>query len=147
MVIDHCFERRCSARRRSAEFALLVATCAFASGCGANQSAARREAAAPTTPASKAPESSAESAGSSAGDARHLASAAPAASAEQVSVAERSLAEEATLPGILRVALAKNPDLAEARQRVRAAREAAPAASRLPDPEFEYQLWGQPIER
>jgi outer membrane protein TolC len=60
---------------------------------------------------------------------------------------ERSLAETATLPAILKIALAKNPDLAEARGRVRAAREAAPAVSRLPDPEFEYQLWAQPLVR
>jgi outer membrane protein, heavy metal efflux system len=61
--------------------------------------------------------------------------------------AERSLAEEATLPSILRIALIRNPDLAEARERVRVAHERAPAASRLPDPEFEYQLWAQPLAR
>ena len=61
--------------------------------------------------------------------------------------AERSLVQEATLTSILRLALARNPELAEARQRFRAAREVAPAASRLPDPEFEYQLWAQPLSR
>jgi outer membrane protein TolC len=60
---------------------------------------------------------------------------------------ERSLAEEAALDDIVRVALAKNPDLAEARERATAAREAAPAVAPLPDPEFEYQLWAQPIKR
>src|SRR5262245_2138427 len=61
--------------------------------------------------------------------------------------AEAALEAEVTLSEILRVALARNPELVEARERVRAAREVAPAASRLPDPEFEYQLWGQPIAR
>lgn len=61
--------------------------------------------------------------------------------------AERALAEEASLPEILRVALAQSPELAEARERERAERARAPAASRLPDPEFEYQLWAQPLAR
>jgi cobalt-zinc-cadmium efflux system outer membrane protein len=60
---------------------------------------------------------------------------------------EGSLAREATLETIVRVALAHNPELHEAEQRQRAAREGAPAASRLPDPEFEYQLWAQPVTR
>jgi outer membrane protein TolC len=72
---------------------------------------------------------------------------APSTSAEQVTELERSLAEEATLGKILRVAVAKNPDLAEARELARAQRELAPAAGRLPDPEFEYQLWAQPLLR
>ncbi len=61
--------------------------------------------------------------------------------------AEQALAEQATLPEILRLVLAKNPMLEEARQRVRAARELTPAAARLPDPELEYQLWAQPLAR
>jgi outer membrane protein TolC len=69
------------------------------------------------------------------------------ASAAQVADVERSLAEAATLAEILRVALANNPELAEARERVQVARELAPAAARLPDPEFEYQLWAQPLAR
>jgi outer membrane protein TolC len=68
-------------------------------------------------------------------------------SKSDIAKAERSLAEEATLREILRVALARNPDLAEASARARAQREIAPAASRLPDPEFEYQLWAQPLAR
>src|SRR6187402_733730 len=59
----------------------------------------------------------------------------------------RQLEVQATLDAILRVALAKNPDLAEADQRARAQRELAPSLGRLPDPEFEYQLWGQPVSR
>src|SRR5262245_29185067 len=58
---------------------------------------------------------------------------------------ERELAKEARLETIERLALARNPDLEEAGERVKAARERAPSLSRLPDPEFEYQLSGQPI--
>jgi outer membrane protein TolC len=72
---------------------------------------------------------------------------APAPNTRSNAALERSLADEATLDGILRIALANNPDLAEARERARAARESAPAAARLPDPEFEYQLWAQPLAR
>jgi outer membrane protein, heavy metal efflux system len=61
--------------------------------------------------------------------------------------AERSLSEEANLAVILRLALAEHPELAEARERAAAARELAPAAARLPDPEFEYELWAQPLAR
>jgi outer membrane protein TolC len=60
---------------------------------------------------------------------------------------ERPLAEAATLAEILRLTLARNPELAEARERVQVARELAPAAARLPDPELEYQLWAQPLTR
>src|SRR6187399_1615595 len=59
----------------------------------------------------------------------------------------RQLEVQATLDAILRVALAKNPDLPEADQRARAQRELAPSRGRLPDPEFEYQLWAQPLNR
>jgi outer membrane protein TolC len=51
------------------------------------------------------------------------------------------------LPELIRIALARNPEIAEARERLRAAREGDPAGSRLPDPEFEYQLWAQPLRR
>jgi len=54
---------------------------------------------------------------------------------------------EVTLEAILRVALEKSPDLSEAKARSQAAKESAPATSRLPDPELEYQLWAQPIAR
>jgi outer membrane protein TolC len=52
-----------------------------------------------------------------------------------------------TLEGILRVVLAKNPELSEAKARGRAEKEAASSATRLPDPVLEYQLWAQPIAR
>jgi outer membrane protein, heavy metal efflux system len=54
---------------------------------------------------------------------------------------------EVTLEAILRVALEKSPDLSEAKARSHAAKESAPATSRLPDPELEYQLWAQPLAR
>src|SRR5688572_15323669 len=55
---------------------------------------------------------------------------------------EEELAREARVETIVRVALANNPDLSEADARIRAARQRAPAAGRLPDPEFKYELWG-----
>jgi cobalt-zinc-cadmium efflux system outer membrane protein len=61
--------------------------------------------------------------------------------------AERSIVVEATLPELLRLALVRNPEVAEARERLRAAREGDPAGSRLADPEFEYQLWAQPLSK
>jgi len=60
---------------------------------------------------------------------------------------EQSLAREASLPAIIELALARNPDLSEARDRARAAREGAPAPGNLPDPEFEYQLWAAPLKK
>jgi outer membrane protein, heavy metal efflux system len=59
---------------------------------------------------------------------------------------DRSLAS-ITLDEVLRAALAHSPELSEAQARTRAAREQAPALSRLPDPELEYQLWAQPLAR
>ena len=49
---------------------------------------------------------------------------------------------EVTLAAVLREALRKSPEIAEAKARSRAAREVSPADSRLPDPEVEYRLWG-----
>src|SRR5205807_7387483 len=48
---------------------------------------------------------------------------------------------------VLRVALARNPDLAETRERTRAALDRVPAAARLPDLEFKYEQWGVPLAR
>jgi outer membrane protein, heavy metal efflux system len=70
-----------------------------------------------------------------------------ATSAVNLADAERSIVVEATLPELLRLALARNPEVAEARERLRAAREGDPAGSRLPDAEFEYQLWAQPLSK
>jgi outer membrane protein TolC len=52
-----------------------------------------------------------------------------------------------TLSAVLKIALARNPELAEARERTRAERELAPSAGRRPDPELEYQLWAAPLDR
>lgn len=58
---------------------------------------------------------------------------------------ERQLEREASLPLISALALRSNPELAAAAHRARALRAAAPAASRLPEPELAYQLWAQPL--
>jgi outer membrane protein, heavy metal efflux system len=72
-----------------------------------------------------------------------------AAATSQVDLArsERVLAQAARLEDILRLALARNPELSEATERARALAQLAPAASRLPDPELEYQLWAAPLGR
>jgi outer membrane protein, heavy metal efflux system len=75
---------------------------------------------------------------------------AAASSATQDSAAASqasSSAPEVKLDAVLRAALEGSPDLVEAKARSRAAREIAPASSRLPDPELEYQLWAQPLAR
>ncbi len=118
------FKRHCRAKA-----VLLGTVLALETGCGSTRNTSR-EAEAPRRPAAAAADPEPE---------------APSTSPEQVRATEGALEQEVTLPAVLRVALAKNPELTEARERVRAAREAAPAASRLPDPEFEYQLWAQPI--
>jgi outer membrane protein TolC len=143
MVIPHLTSRRLRTHlARAARRPLLSAVALLATGCGVSQTGTGREA--------KAPEANASVAASPHPDTQRgsaLHDDAPSTSAEQVTELERSLAEEATLGKILRVAVAKNPDLAEARELARAQRELAPAAGRLPDPEFEYQLWAQPLLR
>jgi outer membrane protein TolC len=49
------------------------------------------------------------------------------------------------LDRVLQIVLERNPDLLEARARLRAQLAGVPAASRLPDLEFKYELWGQPL--
>ncbi len=61
--------------------------------------------------------------------------------------AEAELAAQARLPAILRLALARNPQLREARERVRASAARVPAAGRLPDPELKYEQWAVPLDR
>lgn len=60
---------------------------------------------------------------------------------------EHEPAPPVTLSALLKIALARNPELTEARERSRAERELAPAAGRRPDPELEYQLWAAPLDR
>jgi len=59
---------------------------------------------------------------------------------------EASLAREANLEPILRLALAHNPDLASVKSRVDASLAKARAAGTLPDLELKYELWGQPLK-
>jgi outer membrane protein, heavy metal efflux system len=124
------------------------AALALATACGASQSADRpvRHA---ETKASSANAASSTTPAASAALAGASPPAGPAVPAPEMAIAqlERALAEEATLSDILRLARARNPELGELEARVRAARAIAPAAGRLPDPEFEYQLWAQPLAR
>src|SRR6478609_1336339 len=60
---------------------------------------------------------------------------------------ESELARSARLETILRVALERNRDLAEAQSRARAAEARGQAASRLPDLEAKYEQWGVPLSR
>lgn len=57
------------------------------------------------------------------------------------------LAVRADLAEILRLAQARNPELREAHERSRAARERATAAGRLPDLEAKYEQWAVPLRR
>jgi len=57
------------------------------------------------------------------------------------------LEREARVDAILRLALARNPDLAEEQQRVAAAQARARQASRLPDPQLKYEQWGVSLRR
>jgi outer membrane protein, heavy metal efflux system len=61
--------------------------------------------------------------------------------------ADDDLAHEARLETILRIAIARNPDVAEARERVRAALAMVKSASRLPDLTFKYEQWAVPLAR
>jgi outer membrane protein TolC len=58
---------------------------------------------------------------------------------------EASLERATTLPVLTRIALSRNPDLAEARERARAAALGVPAAARWPDLELKYEQWGVPL--
>jgi outer membrane protein TolC len=60
---------------------------------------------------------------------------------------EAELARSARLETILRVALERNPDVAENQARARAAEARGQAASRLPDLEAKYEQWGVPLQR
>jgi cobalt-zinc-cadmium efflux system outer membrane protein len=57
------------------------------------------------------------------------------------------LGRTARLETILRVALERNRDLAEDRERANAADARSRAASRLPDLELKYEQWGVPLNR
>jgi outer membrane protein TolC len=70
----------------------------------------------------------------------------PASAAEE-RPDETALAREAAPSVILRIALARNPDLREEQARVAAARARTRQAARLPDPRLKYELWGVPLRR
>jgi len=61
--------------------------------------------------------------------------------------AEAELARTARLDTILRLALARNPDLAEADDRTRASEAHGEAEARLPDLQLKYEQWGVPLAR
>jgi outer membrane protein TolC len=87
-----------------------------------------REPAAPAVPASPAPPAS------------------PASPASSLAANdEAELARTAHLETILRLALERNPDVAETRARSLAAEARRSAASRLPDLEAKYEQWGVPL--
>jgi outer membrane protein, heavy metal efflux system len=60
---------------------------------------------------------------------------------------EAELSREARLSTILRVALARNPEIREAQERTRASLERVRAAARLPDLELKYEQWAVPLSR
>src|SRR5262245_20603049 len=60
---------------------------------------------------------------------------------------EEGLAGEARLEAMLRLAIARNPDLAASASRLRASTERVAAAGRLPDLELKYEQWGVPLSR
>jgi outer membrane protein TolC len=60
---------------------------------------------------------------------------------------EAEVGRSARLDTILRLALERNPDLAENEARARAAEARRSAAGRLPDPEFKYEQWAVPLAR
>lgn len=59
---------------------------------------------------------------------------------------EQTVTKEASLEAISRLAVANSPTVREARARARAALARVSASGRLPDLEFKYELWGQPLE-
>jgi outer membrane protein TolC len=69
------------------------------------------------------------------------------APAESVEADEASLAERPTLAAIMRVALARNPELSAAKARTEAAFAHVPGAGRLPDLQLKTELWGAPLTR
>lgn len=60
---------------------------------------------------------------------------------------DADLGRSARLENILRLALARNPDIAEGEARARAAEARGRAAARLPDLEMKYEMWGVPLAR
>jgi len=72
---------------------------------------------------------------------------APHAAFAQVVPADGGLASAADRATIVREALARNPGLKGAAERVQSMRSASRAEGRLPDPELMFQTWQVPFER
>src|SRR5262249_58044749 len=70
----------------------------------------------------------------------------PSSTAE-LAADDAGLAAEARLEPMLRLALARNPDLSESAERVRARAAAVPAAGRLPALGLKYEQGGVPLAR
>src|SRR5262249_24181752 len=68
-------------------------------------------------------------------------------STPELAADDAGLAAEARREPMLRLALARNPDLSESAERVRARAAAVPAGGRLPDLEVKYEQWGVPLAR
>ncbi|MFI5305917.1 MAG: TolC family protein [Polyangiales bacterium] len=60
---------------------------------------------------------------------------------------DAELAGQPRLATVLRLALLRNPELREARERVRASAARVMAKGRLPDPELKYEQWAVPLDR
>src|SRR6266498_2366562 len=67
--------------------------------------------------------------------------------ARAASADEAELARSARVETILRVALERNPDVAENQARARAAQARSDGAARLPDLEAKYEQWGVPLSK
>lgn len=127
-----------AAPRRAGCACWLIGSLLFGAGCGASQARS-----------SPPPEAAQNRTGALGPAPATLATSVPLAGSapDRVGPDERRLETKATLATILRVALARNPELAEAAQLARAEKTLAPSLARLPDPQFEYQLWAQPLRR
>jgi cobalt-zinc-cadmium efflux system outer membrane protein len=66
---------------------------------------------------------------------------------EEIRADEASLEKETHIEPIIRITLARNPDVREAEERVREALDRVPPSGRLPDLELTYQQWGVPLTR
>ncbi len=60
---------------------------------------------------------------------------------------EVAIERVAQVDAIVRLALARNPELDESRLRAEAVARGGRAAARLPDPELKYEQWGVPLDR
>ncbi len=71
----------------------------------------------------------------------------PVPTEKELAADETSLATEARLEPMVRIALAKNLDLLEDEERVRERLDRVSPSGRLPDLELKYEQWGVPLAR